>query len=219
MREMDFLFLKVFHGGINCRFLNGLQFRLSHYSSPDKFSFGARIAFLPAMANPLEKEATTAASGKNSPRKPRSKGITTAAVATLAIGFGIWWGFVRPRDVDSASRVGAASARAVVPLEAFTVNLADHEEGRFLRATLALSVEGQLPTIARGENKPVETAQVSMATIRDSIITVLAQCKSDELLTPEGKAKLKADLISSLNRDVPELRVRDVFFTEFLVQR
>jgi len=99
------------------------------------------------------------------------------------------------------------------------VNLADPEEGRFLRATLALGVEGQLPTIARGDNKPVETSQVSMATIRDSIITVLAQCTSNQLLTPDGKAKLKADLINSLNRDVPELRARDVYFTEFLVQR
>ena len=99
------------------------------------------------------------------------------------------------------------------------MNLADPEEGRFLRATLALGVEGQLPTIARGENKPVETGQVSMATIRDSILTVLAQCTSDQLLTPGGKAKLKADLINSLNRDVPELRARDVYFTEFLVQR
>ncbi len=99
------------------------------------------------------------------------------------------------------------------------MNLADLEEGRFLRATLALGVDGQLPTIARGETKPVETSQVSMATIRDSILTVLAQCTSAQLLTPEGKAKLKADLINSLNRDVPDLRAREVYFTEFLVQR
>jgi flagellar FliL protein len=99
------------------------------------------------------------------------------------------------------------------------VNLADAEEGRFLRATMALGVDGQLPAISKGENKPVETGQVSMATIRDSILTVLAQCTSDQLLSPAGKAKLKADLIASLNRDVPELRVREVYFTEFLVQR
>jgi flagellar protein FliL len=99
------------------------------------------------------------------------------------------------------------------------VNLADAEEGRFLRATLALGVDGQLPTIPKGENKPVETSAVPMATIRDSILTILAQCTSDQLLTPEGKAKLKADLMNSLNRDVPELRVREVYFTEFLVQR
>jgi len=137
----------------------------------------------------------------------------------VGIGSGIWWGFVRPRDASSANQDQAATARTVLPLESFTVNLADPEEGRFLRATLALGVEGQLPTIARGDNKPVETSQVSMATIRDSIITVLAQCTSNQLLTPDGKAKLKADLINSLNRDVPELRARDVYFTEFLVQR
>jgi flagellar FliL protein len=106
-----------------------------------------------------------------------------------------------------------------MPLESFTVNLADPEEGRFLRATLALGVDGELPTIAKGEGKTVETGAVSMATIRDSILTVLAQCTSDQLLTPDGKAKLKADLINSLNRDVPDLRVREVYFTEFLVQR
>ncbi len=58
-----------------------------------------------------------------------------------------------------------------------------------------------------------------MATIRDSILTVLAQCKSDELLTPGGKLKLKADLVNALNRDVPALQTREIYFTEFLVQR
>jgi flagellar FliL protein len=99
------------------------------------------------------------------------------------------------------------------------VNLADPEEGRFLRMTLALGVDGQLPTIAKGENKPAETSAVSMAPIRDSILTVLAKCTSGQLLTPEGKTKLKTDLIDSLNRNVPELGVREVYFTEFLVQR
>ena len=99
------------------------------------------------------------------------------------------------------------------------MNLADPEEGRFLRATLSLGVDGQLPPITKADNKTVETGTVSMATIRDSILTVLTQCTSDQLLTPEGKAKLKADLLNSLNRDVPALRAREVYFTEFLVQR
>jgi flagellar basal body-associated protein FliL len=58
-----------------------------------------------------------------------------------------------------------------------------------------------------------------MGTIRDSILTVLSQCKSDELLQPEGKLKLKRDLINALNHDVPVLQAREVYFTEFLVQR
>jgi flagellar basal body-associated protein FliL len=39
------------------------------------------------------------------------------------------------------------------------------------------------------------------------------------LLTPEGKADLKKNLVDSLGRKVPELGVKDVYFTEFLVQR
>lgn len=153
------------------------------------------------------------------PRKPRKRGLATGGVALLVLGGGIWWGFIRTSGADPANQTQSASARAVLPLEPFTVNLADPEEGRFLRTTLALAVDGQLPVVAKGDNKPVETSEVSMATIRDSILTVLAQCTSDQLLTPEGKAKLKADLLSALTRDVPELRAREVYFTEFIVQR
>jgi flagellar protein FliL len=159
------------------------------------------------------------APGKTAPRKLGGRRLATVAVVLIGIGSGVWWGFIRPRGASSANQEQAAPTRTVLPLESFTVNLADPEDGRFLRATLALGVDGQLPTITKGENKPVETAAVSMATIRDSILTILAQCTSEQLLTPEGKTKLKADLINALNRDVPDLRVREVYLTEFLVQR
>lgn len=126
---------------------------------------------------------------------------------------------MRPRAASPENPAAEATAETVLPLESFTVNLADPEEGHFLRATLALGVSGELPSIGKGENKGMETGAVSMATIRDSILSVLTTCKSEELLTPEGKAKLKTDLIGALNRDVPALGARDVYFTEFLVQR
>jgi len=159
------------------------------------------------------------APGRTSSRKSAGRKAATAAVLLIGIGFGVWWGFIRTGDGGPAEQAQAGPGKTILPLESFVVNLADPEEGRFLRATFALGVGGQLPTIAKGDNKPVETGAVSMATIRDSMLTVLAQCNSEQLLTPEGKAKLKADLINALNRDVPELRVREVYFTEFLVQR
>jgi flagellar FliL protein len=157
--------------------------------------------------------------GKAASRKPGRRGVATGAFLLIATGSGIWWGFVRPRDASSANQEQSAATKAVLPLESFTVNLADAEDGRFLRVTIALGVDGQLPTITRGENKPVETGAVSMATVRDAILTVLAKSNSGQLLTPEGKTKLKADLIDSLNREVPGLGTREVYFTEFLVQR
>jgi flagellar basal body-associated protein FliL len=48
---------------------------------------------------------------------------------------------------------------------------------------------------------------------------VLTAGKADALLTQEGKTQLKKNLVEALNHNVPELGVRDVYFTEFLVQR
>jgi len=143
----------------------------------------------------------------------------SVAVLLFATGTGVWWTFLRPRAASSANQSEQGRAAAVLPLESFTVNLADPEEGRFLRATLSLGVEGQLPASGKGESRTAETGGVSMATIRDSILSVLTTCRSGDLLTPEGKTKLKADLINALNRDVPALQAREVYFTEFLVQR
>lgn len=143
----------------------------------------------------------------------------TVAILLFAVSGGVWWTFVRQRPGSPETQPEAAPVTTVLPLESFTVNLADPEEGRFLRATLSLGVSGQLPAVAKPESKAPEVGAVSMATIRDSILSVLTSCKSDDLLTPEGKAKLKSDLLAALNRDVPALGAREVYFTEFLVQR
>jgi len=63
------------------------------------------------------------------------------------------------------------------------------------------------------------TTLLPVARIRDSILSVLTVCKADSLLTSEGKTGLKKNLVNALNQSVPELGVREVYFTEFLVQR
>jgi flagellar FliL protein len=143
----------------------------------------------------------------------------TSVLILFAVGLLVWWVFLRPRPVSSENQPKTETPRTILPLESFTVNLADPEEGRFLRTTLALGVDGELPRATKEESKSAQTENVSMATIRDSILSVLTQYKSDDLLTPEGKSKLKTDLLNSLNHDVPALQVHEVYFTEFLVQR
>jgi flagellar basal body-associated protein FliL len=58
-----------------------------------------------------------------------------------------------------------------------------------------------------------------MARTRDTILSVLAAAKANDLLTPEGKEALKHNLLAALNGRVPEIEARDIYFTEFLVQR
>jgi flagellar basal body-associated protein FliL len=145
--------------------------------------------------------------------------VLVGAALLLGLGFGVWWMFLRPLAVKQAHASAGEGATAILPLESFTVNLADQENGRFLRVTLSLGVDGELPAAPKGEGKGPESGAVSMATIRDAILTVLAQRNSGDLLTPGGKSKLKMDLLAARHRDVAALQAREVYVTEFLVQR
>ena len=109
----------------------------------------------------------------------------------------------------------APQVKAVLHLESFVVNLADPEENRFLRVGIDLGLESPL---SAKEGKGGE-GEVPTARIRDCILGVLSTWHSDALLAPEGKQKLKDDLVHALRARVPELGVREVYFTDFLVQR
>jgi len=124
--------------------------------------------------------------------------------------------FLQRHPAQSANADEKASApKYLVHLEGFTVNLADPEETHFLRVTMDLGID-RLP---EGADREKPAASLPVGRIRDAILSVLTTCKADALLTPEGKAQLKKNLVEALNRAVPEIGVREVYFTEFLVQR
>jgi len=105
--------------------------------------------------------------------------------------------------------------KSVMHLEPFVVNLADPEENRFLRAGIDLGLEKALPS---KEGKGGE-GEIPLSRIRDCILAVLSTWRSDALLAPEGKEKLKQELVRALGARVPELGVKEIYFTDFLVQR
>ena len=142
--------------------------------------------------------------------------IVIALLATIASGGAVWFSTERDRTADAVHPVVTSSApKYLVHLEGFTVNLADPEETHFLRLTLDLGID-RLPG---GVDKEKAASVLPVPRIRDSVLSVLTVCKADVLLTSEGKAQLKKNLLEALNRNVPELGVREVYFTEFLVQR
>jgi flagellar basal body-associated protein FliL len=107
----------------------------------------------------------------------------------------------------------APLVKGVLHLEAFVVNLADPEENRFLRVGIDLGLENPFPT------KESKEGDVPIPRIRDAILAVLSTWHSDALLAPEGKQKLKDEVVHALRERVPELGVKEVYFTDFLVQR
>lgn len=109
----------------------------------------------------------------------------------------------------------AGQTKGILHLDSFVVNLADPEENRFLRVGIDLGLGTPLP--AKGSKG--EEGEVPTGRIRDCVLAVVSTWRSDALLAPEGKQKLKDELRHALQDRVPELCVREVYFTDFLVQR
>ena len=121
------------------------------------------------------------------------------------------------KDPNAAAHKGpdAVEIKAVLHLEPFVVNLADPEESRFLRIGIDLGLEKPLP-VKEGHG---ESPGIPTASLRDAVLGVLSTWHSDALLAPDGKQKLKQELVHALRARAPELGVKEVYFTDFLVQR
>jgi len=120
-----------------------------------------------------------------------------------------------PASDNPGKDLHAPQIKGVLHLESFVVNLADSEENRFLRVGIDLGL-GISPPAKEGKGG---AGDVPIARIRDCILAVLSTWRSDGLLAPEGKQKLKDELLHALQDRVPELGVKEIYFTDFLVQR
>ena len=158
---------------------------------------------------------TKSAESAQQPRRTSLGGIALVFVLVAAASGATWFLFGRPSPQAATGSVNQSVAATVIHLDGFTVNLADPEDNHFLRVTMDLAIE-RLPVPVERE-KP--NSGLPMARIRDTILSVLTVCKAEVLLTSEGKQQLKKNLLEALNRENPNLGVREIYFTEFLVQR
>jgi len=108
-------------------------------------------------------------------------------------------------------RVRRIEVKSIIPLDQFLVNLADMDDIRYLRATFQLGMADELKVELDRNSK-------EMAIIRDSIITLLSSKTSDEIMTTDGKEKLREEIRVLINDRYPENRVAEVFIIDFVVQ-
>ena len=104
-----------------------------------------------------------------------------------------------------------------VALDPLLVNLSDSSGAAYLRVSIALRVADA--EVAPKEEKESGNAKEQTAALRDAALVVLARETSERLLTPDGKEHLRTELKQSLAERVPDFKVVDLYFTEFLVQR
>jgi flagellar FliL protein len=109
-----------------------------------------------------------------------------------------------------------AVTRHSVVLDPMLVNLADIDGHAYLRIGIVLAEADDPNAKVKEDAKPVAGEN---AAVRDTIFDVLGRENSAALLAPDGKEKLKAELMSAIGERNADLRVKEIYFTDFLVQR
>jgi flagellar FliL protein len=122
-----------------------------------------------------------------------------------------------------AEAVTPAPTHAMV-LEPLLVNLADAGGSSYLRVALTLRMadasDKKGSQAKDGKNKDDKNASdEAAASVRDTVLTVLGRQTADGLLANDGKEHLKSALKAALAEHNADLKVMDIYFTDFLVQR
>jgi len=94
-------------------------------------------------------------------------------------------------------------------LEPFLVNLADKDSVRFVKTSF------QLGLAEEPEEKNVEKV---VPAIRNAIITLLSAKTAEQILTPQGKDKLREQVRTRVNAVSPGMEVVEVYIVDFVVQ-
>lgn len=166
--------------------------------------------------------------GEEAPQGGKKKLVIILAVAVLVIGGGVGAFLAMGSSGKSAEGEDGLEAGgegehgggehgeggenivlppAVLPLETFIVNL--QVKGSFLRSTIQLEfAEPELP----------HTIENDVPKIKDAVIRVLSAKSSSELLTSEGKDKVRSEIRDSVNEILGGEEVTQVYFTEFIIQ-
>jgi flagellar FliL protein len=169
----------------------------------------------------------------------------TAGMTLAVVVLGTWIGvagaggvaylLVKPgRTSLGASGLSDAEGSDARPMRAITLapvlaNLADAGGHAYVRLGLRVEIAGtgavQVQTAAAGKDTANDTASDAGASsselessIRDTVLAVLERQTSAYLLGPDGKEHLKIELKEAIERGAVRVDVKDLFFTDFLVQ-
>ena len=119
------------------------------------------------------------------------------------------------KDAEDGKSKPASIYVELVP--AFVVNFQDDKKrARFLKAEISILVKTSEAEEALKANRPA---------IRNSLVMLLSKQVYEQLLTPEGKEKLRADALVEVKAVVGKLadarkakQVQDVFFSSLVMQ-
>lgn len=89
----------------------------------------------------------------------------------------------------------------------FTANLSTTKN--FFRSTIVVETT---------DKKMIEDMKLKNAVIRDQIIKIMIGKKTDDLLSPDGQAKLQNEIKSSLSSLLNTDSITNIFFIDYIIQ-
>ncbi len=95
------------------------------------------------------------------------------------------------------------------PLDQFLVNLLSETGSRYLKMEINLELSAETLTPEIDQKKPL---------LRDIIIRILTSRTYEDVSTAKGKERLKDEIATKLNEILRDGYIKNVFFTDFIVQ-
>jgi flagellar protein FliL len=136
--------------------------------------------------------------------------IIILVVVIAALGGGGFFAYLKFfKDPTKESKEPAVEQSVTQEMGTYLVNLSDPGGKRYLKITMQFEL-----TNARVSQ---ELAKRSVE-VRDKIIMLLSSKEYEDIGNPTGKMTLKKELMTQLNKTLQEGQVKEIYFTEFLVQ-
>ncbi|NPV53685.1 MAG: hypothetical protein HPY71_09190 [Firmicutes bacterium] len=141
------------------------------------------------------------------------RNLTLIGIILLLLAAGAYYGISKKHPIMLNGAAKQAELQDVQgPIESFDpfiVNIARTDAERYLK--VSISIELTTASAAR----EVKTKLVRM---RDVVINVLTSKTLSELDSPKGKEELRRELVQAFNSNLDTGKVRNVFFTDFVIQ-
>jgi flagellar FliL protein len=145
------------------------------------------------------------------------KAVVLGSIFLIFLGIAIWiWSSLREGS-DTESTVQSAGAQTekglefghIFSMDPFVVNLSDPRGKRYLKTKIELEYTQQ----------GVETElKARLPQLRDMILILLSSKRLEEIQDIEDKIALRNDLIMRINQILKRGAVRNLYFTEFVIQ-
>jgi flagellar protein FliL len=135
-----------------------------------------------------------------------------------------------PAAVHAPELNPSATIGPMVEIKELIVNIISEGDRHYVKASMTIELVGTAAGAAGaagggghgepagGKDPATEEVTQRMPQIRDSILMLIGNKTYDELQDIQGKKQLKAELISKLNSILHKGKVKEIYFTDFIVQ-